>query len=104
VFERLYVARRQPDRRETGSGLGLAIVRELVTAMRGQVRASAANGQDGTTTGACLSVFLPFAGSVPPQVSSTSSGCAAIASRSSFIAFCLRARQLSGNDVISFAG
>ena len=35
VFERLYVARRQPERREAGSGLGLAIVRELVTAMNG---------------------------------------------------------------------
>ncbi|HEX2382604.1 MAG TPA: HAMP domain-containing sensor histidine kinase [Acidimicrobiales bacterium] len=70
VFERLYVARRQPDRRETGSGLGLAIVRELVTAMRGQVQASAATGQHDTTAGACLSVFLPFAGPVRPPVSS----------------------------------
>jgi signal transduction histidine kinase len=70
VFERLYVARRQPDRRETGSGLGLAIVRELVTAMGGQVRASAAEGEDTTMPGACLSVFLPFAGPVEPPVSS----------------------------------
>jgi two-component system sensor histidine kinase BaeS len=61
VFERLYVARRQPDRRETGSGLGLAIVRELVTAMGGVVRASAAGAQDTTMAGACLSVFLPLA-------------------------------------------
>jgi two-component system sensor histidine kinase BaeS len=60
VFERLYVARRQPDRRETGSGLGLAIVRELVTAMGGLVRASAAGAQDTTMAGACLSVFLPL--------------------------------------------
>ncbi len=60
VFERLYVARRQPDRRETGSGLGLAIVRELVTAMGGIVRASAANALDTTMAGACLSVFLPL--------------------------------------------
>src|SRR5262245_13873237 len=70
VFERLYVARRQPDRRETGSGLGLAIVRELVTAMHGQVSASATTGADGTTPGACLSVFLPFAGQAPRSVSS----------------------------------
>jgi signal transduction histidine kinase len=39
VFERLYVARRQPVRKESGSGLGLAIVRELVEAMGGQVQA-----------------------------------------------------------------
>ena len=70
VFERLYVARRQPDRRETGSGLGLAIVRELVTAMRGQVSASATAGADGTTAGACLSVFLPLRGPGPAPVSS----------------------------------
>jgi len=70
VFERLYVARRQPDRRETGSGLGLAIVRELVTAMRGQVNASATDGGDNTTAGACLSVFLPFAGQAPASISS----------------------------------
>jgi two-component system sensor histidine kinase BaeS len=70
VFERLYVARRQPDRRETGSGLGLAIVRELVTAMQGQVSASATIDADGTTAGACLSVFLPFAGEAPQPVSS----------------------------------
>ena len=54
------------DRRETGSGLGLAIVRELVTAMRGQVRASAAAAEDVTMAGACLSVFLPFAGRPQP--------------------------------------
>jgi signal transduction histidine kinase len=39
VFERLYVARRLPVRKESGSGLGLAIVRELVTAMGGSVGA-----------------------------------------------------------------
>ncbi len=41
VFERLYVARLQPVRREVGSGLGLAIVRELVHALGGQVGAEA---------------------------------------------------------------
>jgi two-component system sensor histidine kinase BaeS len=60
VFERLYVARRQPQGKETGSGLGLAIVRELVTAMHGEVRASAASAQDATMSGACLSVFIPL--------------------------------------------
>src|SRR3954453_3413210 len=42
VFERLYVSRHQPQRKEIGSGLGLAIVRELVVAMGGTVQASAA--------------------------------------------------------------
>ncbi|MGB8861288.1 MAG: HAMP domain-containing sensor histidine kinase [Ilumatobacteraceae bacterium] len=42
VFERLYVARHQPERRESSSGLGLAIVKELVTAMGGDVSAGAA--------------------------------------------------------------
>jgi signal transduction histidine kinase len=55
VFERLYVSRRQPQRKEAGSGLGLAIVRELVTAMGGQVEAVATPGP-----GACLSVLLPL--------------------------------------------
>jgi two-component system sensor histidine kinase BaeS len=55
VFERLYVSRHQPQRKEIGSGLGLAIVRELVTAMGGTVQASAAE-----TGGACLSVLLPL--------------------------------------------
>ena len=55
VFERLYVSRHQPQRKEVGSGLGLAIVRELVTAMGGTVQASAAE-----TGGACLSVLLPL--------------------------------------------
>jgi two-component system sensor histidine kinase BaeS len=39
VFERLYVAGREPVRRESGSGLGLAIVRELLEAMGGRVEA-----------------------------------------------------------------
>ncbi len=45
VFERLYVARHVPERRENASGLGLAIVAELVGAMGGAVGAgSAPNG------------------------------------------------------------
>ncbi|MEO9223709.1 MAG: HAMP domain-containing sensor histidine kinase [Acidimicrobiales bacterium] len=49
VFERLYVARANPVRKETGSGLGLAIVRELVTAMGGTVAAGpAGSGRPGT--------------------------------------------------------
>jgi two-component system sensor histidine kinase BaeS len=42
VFERLYVSRQAPVRREVGSGLGLAIVRELVVAMDGTVGVDAA--------------------------------------------------------------
>jgi signal transduction histidine kinase len=42
VFERLYVARHDSSRSESGSGLGLAIVRELVTAMGGNVHAGPA--------------------------------------------------------------
>ncbi len=57
VFERLYVARRQPVRKESGSGLGLAIVRELVTAMGGSVGADRA-----PTGGARLWFELPGAG------------------------------------------
>lgn len=57
VFERLYVARQQPERKETGSGLGLAIVRELVLAMGGQVGAEPR--ADG---GARLWVDLPVFG------------------------------------------
>lgn len=57
VFERLYVARHAPERRENSSGLGLAIVRELLAAMGGDVAAgSAPNG------GARLSVRLPLVG------------------------------------------
>ena len=40
VFDRLYVARHAPARRENSSGLGLAIVKELVDAMGGQVQAA----------------------------------------------------------------
>lgn len=42
VFERLYVARHVPERRENASGLGLAIVRELVEGMGGVVGAGRA--------------------------------------------------------------
>jgi two-component system sensor histidine kinase BaeS len=58
VFERLYVSRHEPQRKEVGSGLGLAISRELVTALGGRVWASAAPGG-----GACLSVALPLVSS-----------------------------------------
>jgi len=57
VFERLYVARHAPERRESSTGLGLAIVHELVYGMGGTVEAGAApNG------GARLSFRLPLAG------------------------------------------
>jgi two-component system, OmpR family, sensor kinase len=55
VFERLYVARHQPERRENASGLGLAIVRELITDMGGEVAASSA-----PKGGARLSIRLPL--------------------------------------------
>ena len=55
VFERLYVARDQPERRENSSGLGLAIVRELVIGMGGDVAVGVApNG------GARISCRLPL--------------------------------------------
>ena len=56
VFERLYVSRHEPVRRETGSGLGLAIVRELVEAMGGNVAA-----QRAPSGGARMMVRLPTA-------------------------------------------
>ena len=66
VFERLYVSRHEPRRKEAGSGLGLAIVRELVTAMNGQVWASGApNG------GACLSIAFPLVSSSSTPSSSS---------------------------------
>ena len=54
VFERLYVARERPERKENSSGLGLAIVRELVHAMGGEVAAGSA-----PSGGARLSFRLP---------------------------------------------
>lgn len=56
VFERLYVVRRRPRRKESGSGLGLAIVRELTEAMDGRVEAVAA--PEGGTE---MRVWLPLA-------------------------------------------
>jgi two-component system sensor histidine kinase BaeS len=56
VFERLYVAREQPSRRESSSGLGLAIVKELSEAMHGKVLAGA-----NERGGARFSVYLPLA-------------------------------------------
>jgi signal transduction histidine kinase len=61
VFERLYVAHREPLRRESGSGLGLAIVRELVRAMGGDVGADRS-----PSGGARLAVSLPVAAPLPP--------------------------------------
>lgn len=58
VFERLYVARHAPERKENSSGLGLAIVAELVAAMGGRVSAGAAPGG-----GARFTVHLPLAAS-----------------------------------------
>ncbi len=55
VFERLYVARGQPTRKESSSGLGLAIVKELTEAMNGQVLAGATE-----SGGARFSVYLPL--------------------------------------------
>ena len=55
VFERLYRAPHQPERRESGSGLGLAIVRELTEAMGGRVAAGTSS-----TGGARFTVRLPL--------------------------------------------
>jgi signal transduction histidine kinase len=55
VFERLYVSRSEPARRENSSGLGLAIVKELVEAMNGQVTVQAS-----VLGGACFVVQLPL--------------------------------------------
>jgi two-component system sensor histidine kinase BaeS len=54
VFERLYIAGRQPERKENSSGLGLAIVKELVESMGGEVVAGNA-----PTGGARLWFWLP---------------------------------------------
>ena len=56
VFERLYIAPRQAERKENSSGLGLAIVKELVETMGGEVIAGPA-----PTGGARLWFWLPAA-------------------------------------------
>ncbi|HUZ43725.1 MAG TPA: HAMP domain-containing sensor histidine kinase [Acidimicrobiales bacterium] len=48
VFERLYQVEHSPAR-QAGSGLGLTIVKELTTAMNGQVRVESPTGRDGGT-------------------------------------------------------
>ncbi|HEC08595.1 MAG TPA: HAMP domain-containing protein [Acidimicrobiales bacterium] len=55
VFERLYVAKREPVRSESGSGLGLAIVRQLAVAMGGRVEATGAE-----LGGARLAMVFPL--------------------------------------------
>jgi two-component system, OmpR family, sensor histidine kinase BaeS len=62
VFERLYVSRVRPERRENSSGLGLAVVKELVTAMGGEVWADTAPGG-----GARMVVRLRRADGTPPR-------------------------------------
>jgi len=56
IFERLYQARSEVERRESGSGLGLAIVKELVEAMGGTITVSSAPGAGSTFT-----LWLPVA-------------------------------------------
>jgi signal transduction histidine kinase len=56
VFERLYVARRQPSRQENSSGLGLAIVKQLVGAMGGDVTATSQIGE-----GTMFTIRMPLA-------------------------------------------
>ncbi len=63
VFERLYVARRQPSRHESSSGLGLAIVKQLVHAMGGEVAVTSQAGA-GTT----FTVRMPLAAMPAPVV------------------------------------
>ena len=72
VFERLYVAGHEPQRKEVGSGLGLAIARELTEAMGGTVRAEA-NPSGGTRLVIALRPAAPaptappVAGGHPPR-------------------------------------
>ncbi|MPY92355.1 MAG: HAMP domain-containing protein [Acidimicrobiia bacterium] len=60
VFDRLYVGRSRPARKEAGSGLGLAIVRELVSLHGGAVLAERA-----PTGGTRLVVRLPVVRPAP---------------------------------------
>jgi signal transduction histidine kinase len=62
VFERLYVAKHVPERRESGSGLGLAIACELAEAMDGRLDVVSASGE-GTT----FRLVLPRRLSRPPS-------------------------------------
>jgi len=62
VFERLYVTKKVPARKEVGSGLGLAIVRDLVGAMGGRVWAEPADGQ-----GTRIVVILHGDDAPPPE-------------------------------------
>lgn len=61
AFERLYVTKHEPARKEIGSGLGLAIVRHLVLAMGGSVHAESVTGE-----GTRLVVVLRAAPPLPP--------------------------------------
>jgi signal transduction histidine kinase len=67
VFDRLYVSRHDPERRESGSGLGLAIVKELVDAMGGSVVAASS-----PAAGARLVVHLPLAIPLPAPTATPS--------------------------------
>ena len=66
VFERLYVSRHQPPRRESGSGLGLAIVRELVAAMGGEVVGRVADHRDGRHPPVGAAAALRLSAGCPP--------------------------------------
>lgn len=55
VFDRLYVSKAAPVRKEAGSGLGLAITRELVSAMGGTISAQPGDAH----VGARMVVTLP---------------------------------------------
>jgi signal transduction histidine kinase len=67
IFERFYRADRSRDRASGGAGLGLAIVRELVSAMGGEVYAESVVGE-GSRFSFTLPLALPASGS--PNVSS----------------------------------
>ncbi len=69
VFERLYVTSQRPQREENSSGLGLAIVRELVSAMGGEVSAELP-----PTGGTLMRVRLPAASAEQRAVSAVRRG------------------------------